>query len=63
MQTPATVYVDGENAQVWKMDGATEVNMMGLTSGDMPTLYFGQKLGVSGENIQADIRMLVLQRQ
>ena len=60
---PATVYVDGENAQVWKMDGATEVNMMGLTSGDMPTLYFSQRLGIGGENVQADIRMLVLQRQ
>lgn len=61
-KTETTVYIDAENAQVWRMDGSTEVNMMPASVGAMPSLRKGERLRIGGENIRVRARLLIIQR-
>lgn len=62
--TSMTLYIDSENGQVWRCEeDGTEVNMMGVTSGELPEVKPGQTgLQVSGEGMNVTVRLLVIER-
>lgn len=62
--TETTLYLDSENGQVWRCEAdGTEVNMMGVTSGELPEIRPGQTgLQVNGEGLHITARLLVIER-
>lgn len=64
MAENATLYIDGENDQVWMCEeDGTEINWMGATTGELPEIGPGKRrLYVGGENISVTVRMLVIER-
>lgn len=63
-ESETTLYIDGENAQVWvcEADG-TEVNWMGTTTGELPEIRPDYKrLYVGGTGIHVTVRVLVIER-
>ena len=62
--TATTLFIDCENAQVWQlMEDDVEVNMMGVTTGDLPELRPGAaSLQVGGQGLQVTVRVLIIER-
>ena len=60
----ATLYIDCEHAQVWRVEAdGTEVNMMGVTTGELPELRPGATgLQVGGSGLQVTVRALLIER-
>lgn len=60
----ATLYIDCEHAQVWRVEAdGTEVNMMGVTTGELPELRPGATgLQVGGSGLQVTVRVLLIER-
>lgn len=58
-----TLYIDGENAQVWTCEAdGTEVNWMGVTTGEMPIIGpQSTRMFVGGEGIDVRVRLLVVE--
>lgn len=59
-----TLYLDGENEQVWRCEeDSTEVNMMSATTGDLPRISASNpRLYVGGEDIDVTVHLLVIER-
>lgn len=62
--TATTLFIDCENAQVWQLtEDGVEVNMMGVTTGDLPELRPGAaSLQVGGQGLQVTVRVLIIER-
>ena len=62
--TPTTMYIDCENAQVWQLtEDGVEINMMGVTTGDLPELRPGAaSLQVGGQGLQVTVKALIIER-
>lgn len=61
-ESETTIYLDGENAQLWKLDGSTEVNLMPAATGGVAKLTHGQRLTIGGERLNIKVRPLIIQR-
>lgn len=62
--TATTLFIDCENAQVWQLtEDGVEVNMLGVTTGDLPELRPGAaSLQVGGQGLQVTVRVLIIER-
>lgn len=59
---PVTVYMDCEAQQVYHKLGGVMTNLMGYCSGDFPILDGTAALAIAGQNLNAAVRLFVIER-
>lgn len=59
---PMTVYADCEAQQVYHKMGGVMTSLMGYCSGDFPVLKDTSAISVTGQNLNAAVRLFVIER-